>query len=308
MRVEDGPILGVLGAINVDLVVSGAPLPRPGETVAGGTFAQHHGGKGGNQAVAAARAIRGRAMLTSANRPRAGVWMLGAVGDDQLGVAAIEALRSSDVHTDHVAVTPGAATGVALIEVDAAGENQISVAAGANDTLRPEDVVGALELLRPHVVLASLEVPERTVRAALEWSRDHDVTIVLNPAPPHPWVSDLTAFAAYVTPNEHERDALGTTQKGVVVIETRGAEGAVIHRSGQDDEQVPAPTVPVIDTTGAGDCFNGVLAAELAWGAELTSAVRSAVVAAALSVGVAGAREGMLDTQELAEARERLGL
>jgi ribokinase len=307
MRVEGGPILAVLGAINVDLVVSGAPLPRPGETVAGGTFAQHHGGKGGNQAVAAARAIRKGETLTLANRPRAGVWMIGSVGDDQLGVAALEALRASDVKTDHVVITPGAPTGVALIEVDAAGENQISVAAGANHTLQPGDVVHALESLRPHVLLASLEVPEATVRAAMGWSRDQRLTIVLNPAPPHPWVGDLVTLATYVTPNEHEREALGPIPDDVISIETRGPYGAVIHRA-DEVERVRAPVVPVVDTTGAGDCFNGVLAAELAWGTELVTAVRTAVVAAALSVGVAGAREGMPDDEELADARERLGL
>jgi ribokinase len=307
--VGDGPILAVLGAINVDLVVSGAPLPGPGETVTGGTFAQHHGGKGGNQAVAAARAIReGGATPNLAGRPIPGVWMLGAVGDDRLGESALEALRANGVGTDHVVVTPGAPTGVALIAVDPAGENQIAVAPGANDSLQTEDVVDALDLLRPQVLLASLEVPERAVRAGLAWSRDHDVMVVLNPAPPHPWARDLTASAAYVTPNEHEREALGQIPDDVVVIETRGADGAVIHRTGETDEHIPAPVVPVVDTTGAGDCFNGVLAAELASGAELATAVRTAVVAAALSVGVAGAREGMLDADELAAARKRLGL
>jgi ribokinase len=231
--------------------------------------------------------------------------MLGAVGDDQLGVAAIEALRASGVQTDHVVVAPGAPTGVALIAVDAAGENQISVAPGANNTLRPEDVVDALEMLSPHVMLASLEVPERTVRAAFQWARDHGGTVVLNPAPPHPWARELVALSTYVTPNEHERDALGTIPPDVVVIETRGAGGAVIHRTGEADEPFAAPAVPVVDTTGAGDCFNGVLAAGLAWEADLGTAVRDSVLAAALSVGVAGAREGMPDADELAEARER---
>ncbi|MEP6973760.1 MAG: PfkB family carbohydrate kinase, partial [Actinomycetota bacterium] len=215
MKVEGGPIVAVLGAINVDMVVSGAPLPSPGETVTGGTFAQHHGGKGGNQAVAAAR------------YGEANVWMLGAVGDDQLGVAALEALRESAVQTDHVIVTPGETSGVALIAVAPEGENQISVSPGANDTLLPRDVVAALESLRPDVLLVSLEVPEPTVRAALEWSRDHEVTSVLNPAPPQPWARDLLVFATYVTPNEHEREALGAIPEDVVVIETRGADGAV---------------------------------------------------------------------------------
>ena len=305
MRVEGGPIVAVLGAINVDLVVSGASLPGPGETVTGGTFAQHQGGKGGNQAVAAARAIRRGAVLSIANRPRAGVWMLGAVGDDQLGVSALEALRESDVQTDHVVVTSGAPTGVALIPVAPGGENQISVAPGANDTLQAEDVVDALESLLPHVLLVSLEIPERTARAAVRWSHDHDVTTVLNPAPPRPWAKDLAALSTYVTPNEHEREALGAVPSDVVVIETRGAEGAVILHPDGAEEQVPAPPSPVVDTTGAGDCFNGVLAAGLAWGVELTAAVHDAVLAASMSVGTAGAREGMPDNETMTEARER---
>lgn len=308
MRAEGGPIVAVLGAINVDLVVSGAPLPGPGGTVTGGTFSQHHGGKGGNQAVAAARAILRGAMLTVAGRPKPGVWMIGAVGDDQLGAAALEALRDSGVRTDHVVVTLGAPTGVALIAVEPGGENQISVAPGANDSIRPEDVVEALDSLGPQVLLTSLEVPERTVRTALEWSRDHDVTSVLNPAPPHAWARELVALSTYVTPNEHERVALGAISTDVVVIETRGADGAIIHHLDQSDEHVPAPLVPVVDTTGAGDCFNGVLAAGLAWGTELATAVRDGVLAAALSVGTAGAREGMPGTDAIAEARERFSL
>ena len=303
---EGGPIVAVLGAINVDLVVSGAPLPRPGETVTGGTFGQHHGGKGGNQAVAAARAIPRGPSLT-VPFPDPGVWMLGAVGDDQLGASALEALRGSGVRTDHVVMTPGAPTGVALIEVDPAGENQISVAPGANETLEPNDVVDALESLGPHVLLVSLELLERTARAAVAWSHDHDVTIVVNPAPHRPWATDLVAVSTYVTPNEHEREALGVLPSDVVVIETRGAAGAVMHRPDGAEERIPSPPVDVVDTTGAGDCFNGVLAAGLAWGTELSAAVRDAVLAASLSVGAAGAREGMPDTEQIGDARRRLG-
>jgi ribokinase len=296
MRAEGGPILAVLGAINVDLVVSGAPLPGPGQTVTGGAFSQHHGGKGGNQAVAAARAIG-----------EGHVWMLGAVGDDQLGVAAIEALRDSGVHTEPVIVTPGAPTGVALIAVGPDGENQISVAAGANDSLEPKDVLDALGSLRPHVLLVSLEVPERTARAAVAWSRDHGVTTVLNPAPPCSWAKDLVPLATHVTPNEHEREALGAIPADVVVIETRGAGGARIHRGSAVDD-IRAPQVEAVDTTGAGDCFNGVLAARLSEGRDLIDAASDAVVAAALSVKVAGAREGMPDARQIGDARRRLAL
>jgi ribokinase len=308
VSVEGSPIVAVLGAINVDLVVSGAPLPGPGQTLTGGTFAQHHGGKGGNQAVAAARAIAsGGIVFETRGAMRSGVWMLGSVGDDQLGEAALEALRANHVRTDHVIVSADTPTGVALIAVGIDGENQISVAPGANATLSPDDIVGALEALIPHVILVSLEVPERAAHDALQWAHEHGVTTILNPAPPQPWAHDLLALAMYVTPNEHERESLGAIPGEVVVIETRGPEGAVIHRRDGSKEDVLAPNVPVVDTTGAGDCFNGVLAARLASGTDLGAAVRDAVVAASLSVGTPGAREGMPDGQAISEARERFG-
>lgn len=295
MKPEGGPVLAVLGAVNVDLVVSGAPLPVAGQTVTGGTFAQHQGGKGGNQATAAARALGHEGAL---------VWMLGAVGEDQLGVAALEALRRDGVRTDHVLVAPNARTGVALIAVDLDGENQISVAPGANATLEPAHVLEALEQSGPHVLLVSLEVPEQAVRAALEWSRDRGVSTVLNPAPPHGWARELLALATFLTPNEHERSALGEIPSEVVVIETRGAVGAVIDRDGARSH-VSAPSVSVVDTTGAGDCFNGVLAGRLAEGCALEDAVADAVTAASISVSVAGAREGMPTSSQIQAARSR---
>ena len=302
MRVEAGPIVAVLGAINVDLVVAGATLPRAGETVTGGVFAEHQGGKGGNQAVAAARAMQYVSTLSSRSHIHPGIWMLGAVGDDQLGVRALEALRTEDVQIDHILVTTDAPTGVALIAVATEGENQISVAPGANAVLTAAHVVDALETLRPHLLLASLEVPQRAVRAALEWCGGHHVTTVVNPAPPQPWMRDVLAFATYVTPNAHELEALGDIPDGLVVIETRGAGGARIHRNGATVD-VAAPQVAAVDTTGAGDCFNGVLAARLAQGRTLEDAVRDAVVAATLSVAVAGAREGNPTSSQIEAAR-----
>ena len=245
--------------------------------------------------------------LNIPEHPRPGVWLLGAVGDDQLGVRALEVLRGEDVQTDHVLVTPDAPTGVALIAVGVDGENQISVAPGANAALTAAHVVDALETLRPHLLLASLEVPEAAVRVALEWARDHGVPGILNPAPPHPRARALVPLASFVTPNEHELSTLGNIPPHVVVIETRGADGARIHR-GTGIEDIQAPPVAAVDTTGAGDCFNGVLAARLSEGRDLIDAAHDAVVAAALSVQVAGAREGMPNSDEIAEARTRFGL
>ena len=278
----------VIGAINVDLVVSGAPLPAPGQTVTGGVFAQHHGGKGGNQAVAAARALGGGP----------GVVIVGAVGNDVLGHDALDALRTEGVATS-VAMRPGVRTGVALICVDPDGENQISVAPGANAELSAGNVTSAFAQVHEiALVLASLEVSHGAVRAAAAWCSEHQVPFVLNPAPVQPWAVEVAALATYVTPNEHERGALGGLPEGVVVVETRGPDGALIHRDGTE-ERVPAPGVQTVDTTGAGDCFNGVFAAGLAEGLEVAAAVQRATAAAALSVTKVGAREGMPTRQEL---------
>ncbi|MGH2673041.1 MAG: ribokinase [Actinomycetota bacterium] len=278
----------VIGAINIDIVVSGAPLPAPGETVTGGVFAQHHGGKGGNQAVAAARALGGGP----------GVVIVGAVGNDTFGHDALDALRAEGVATS-VAMRPGIPTGVALICVGSDGENQISVAPGANAKLSASNVTSAFAQVHEiALVLASLEVSHSAVRAAAAWCSEHQVPFVLNPAPVQPWVAEVAALATYVTPNEHEREALGSLPEGVVVVETRGEEGALIHR-GDDVERVDAPRVRALDTTGAGDCFNGVFAAGLAEGLEVAAAAQRAAAAAALSVTKVGAREGMPTREEL---------
>ena len=277
----------VIGAINVDLVVSGAPLPEPGQTVTGGVFAEHHGGKGGNQAVAAARALGGN-----------GVVMVGSVGNDALGHDALDALRAEGVATS-VAMRPGVPTGVALICVAPDGENQIAVAPGANAELTAGDVTSAFgQVTEIAVVLASLEVSHAAVRAAAAWCSEHDVPFVLNPAPSQPWAAEVAAHAGYVTPNEHELEALGSLGNEVVVVETRGSEGVVIRR-GEDEEKIEAPAVEAVDTTGAGDCFNGVFAAGLAEGLEPRAAVERAAAAAAMSVTKVGAREGMPARAEL---------
>jgi ribokinase len=290
--VSDTPVLAVLGAINVDLVVSGAALPGPGETVVGGTFAEHQGGKGGNQAVAAARAFDGAGRVA----------MIGAVGDDAFGAAARAALEEEGVDVRWVAVRPDAATGVALIAVDDAGENQISVAPGANASIDARPVTEALDALAPAIALASLEVPASAVRAAGEWCRAHEVPFVLNPAPAGEEAASLAALAGYLTPNEGELAMLGDLPASVTVIETRGADGVRIHL-GDASIHVPAPPVEAVDTTGAGDCFNGVFAASLLEGLALEAAVARAIEAAARSTTVRGAREGMPRRADLTRPR-----
>jgi ribokinase len=279
----------VIGAINVDLVVSGAPLPAPGQTVTGGVFAQHHGGKGGNQAVAAARALGGGQ----------GVVIVGAVGNDALGHDSLEALRAEGVATS-VAMRAGVPTGVALICVGPDGENQISVAPGANAELTAADVTSAFgQVHEIGVVLASLEVSRPAVRAAAAWCSEHETPLIVNPAPVQPWAAEVASVAAYVTPNEHELEEMGSLPDGVVVVETRGPEGVVIRRGGEET-RVGAPIVDAVDTTGAGDCFNGVFAAGLAGGMDVVRAAERATAAAALSVTRVGAREGIPTRGDLA--------
>ena len=294
--------LVVIGAINVDLVVSGAALPRPGETVTDGELSQHHGGKGGNQATAAAR------VLDEAGR----VAMLGAVGDDDMGHAARTALEAEGIDVANVAVVPNTPTGVALIAVDQGGQNQISVAPGANRDLG--DPTEALEGSRPALVLASCEVPFETLSAAAAWCGTNHVAFVLNPAPIHPMLRELLEHTAVVTPNRGEVTKLAPTSgdaveaahalrertPGLTVLVTMGEAGAYLL---DDDGEtgIPARSVRAVDSTGAGDCLNGVLAAGLLERRSIREAAARAVAAATMSTAVAGAREGMPSREALEE-------
>ncbi|MEX0651073.1 MAG: ribokinase, partial [Actinomycetota bacterium] len=228
-----GDTLAVIGAINVDLVVRGARLPAAGETVVGGEFSQHQGGKGGNQAVAAARALgtNGR------------VAMIGAVGADAFGQPARELLELEGVDVTHLLIDRSAATGVALITVDARAENQITVAPGANAGLTPAVVIEALDAIGTSVgaVLASLEVPLDAVEAGARWSHDRGLPFVLNPAPARAEAHDLLPFTAVVTPNAGELAILAAQAEeprggakrlaagypGLSVVVTLGDEGAL---------------------------------------------------------------------------------
>lgn len=286
----------VVGAVNVDLVVRGVPLPAPGQTVTGGVFERHHGGKGGNQAVAAALALRGGSLDGA-------VRLVGAVGDDAIGTDALEALQTEGVDVSRVRIARGVATGVALIIVDEHGENQIAVAPGANATPTPADVDSALDDLDARgVVLASLEVPLDAVRRAAERCRQAGGTFVLNPAPASAEAASLLPLANVVSPNESELRLLGEDAESIRakhrdlhVILTVGSRGAVV----DGGQTVPAPRVEAVDATGAGDCLNGVLAAGLLERRPLQEAVARAVTAASISVTRPGARSGMPTRDEI---------
>jgi ribokinase len=290
--------LVVLGSLNEDLVVAGVPLPRPGETVAGGRFEQHHGGKGGNAAVAAARALRGGPL-------EARVAFIGAVGGDDHGRAAVQALRDEGIDADLIAVLPGAPTGVALIVVALDGENQIAVASGANARLGVTAVEAAIRsLLREGgVLLTNFEVPMSVIEAAARAARALGATVLINPAPAaasRPSLAPVLDVADILTPNEGELAALGDAaailagRPRLRLAVTLGSAGVRLVGPGSHESSIPGyAAAPVIDSTGAGDTFNGVLAAGLLEERPWPDAVRRATVAAGLSVAVAGAREGM---------------
>lgn len=308
----------VVGSVNVDLVARGERLPSPGETVTGAEYSRHHGGKGGNQAVAAARLGAATAFV-------------GAIGDDDLGEDARTALVSEGIGLTGLAVVPGP-TGVALILVDAGGENLISVASAANAAVTPDMILAALADLRPattDVVLVGHEIPTSAARAALLAARAAGATTILNPAPAAGIDRSTFGLADILTPNRGELatiaaadaqrvgraarsggepDALGRSLleqnsdgPGVrrAVVVTLGPAGALVLRPGREVFDLAAPAVKAIDSVGAGDTFNGALAAGLAAGLDLDEAARRAVAAGALATTRAGAREGMPNAMEL---------
>jgi ribokinase len=277
--------------MNIDLVVVADRLPRPGETVLGGRFSVHDGGKGANQAVAAARA-------------GATVSMIGAVGRDEYGRRAIAALEAEGVDVSRVRQLDGEPTGVAIIAVGPRGENQIVVAPGANAvfTLDDEDLE---RITGSRVLLTNHEVPNAVVLPALRAASEAGVPSILNPAPARGIPADVLRLGPILTPNEHELvvaigndeteaalDELTARHAGPIIV-TQGPAGALLALDDRRERFGGFPAADVVDTTGAGDTFNGVLATWLAGGASLEEAIVAANAAASLSVGSAGAREGM---------------
>lgn len=295
----------VVGSINLDLVVRVERLPRPGETVAGGSLERHGGGKGANQAVAAARA-------------GAEVHFLGAVGEDDFGAQALEELQREGIDVDGITRLSTASTGLAAIVVDDQGENQIAVASGANAELDPQRVEQWLRRLDPPaeaVCLLNLEIPDPPLVTAARWASEAGIaTLVVNPAPARALPHALLELGPILTPNAGELAALAgygaeeadpepaarelSGRSGAPVIVTLGAEGAIMV-TGRDSRRVPAPPVRAVDATGAGDAFNGALAAALAGGHDLVRAVQRAVLAGSRAVGAHGARGGLPSAQEL---------
>ena len=293
------PLVVVLGSSNTDLVVSAPRLPRPGETLLGGTFRRSAGGKGANQAVAAARA--GMRVLFAGMR-----------GDDDFGRTARQGLRGEGIDVSAFLVEPGMPSGVALIVIGGRErQNQIVVARSANDAMSAARV----EALRPKlsraaVIVAQLETPLSAVRRAAEIAMEEGIPFLLNPAPARPLPTALLRLVHTLVPNEHEAALLtgrASPEKAAAVLLRRGCRNVVVTlgsrgallASADGIERLPAPKVAPVDTVGAGDCFVGWLAAGLAEGLDLRAAVARAIRAAALKVTRVGAQEGMPRRGEL---------
>lgn len=274
----------VVGSVNVDLVVRIDHLPRPGETVTGGSFHRGPGGKGGNAAAAVAR-LGARARI------------VGLVGPDDLGEAARRDLAAAGVDVGSLG-TGRSPTGVASILVDAGGRNAIAVAPGANAELSAEQVREALSAIDRAVVVANLEIPDEAVSAASDVARERGWPFVLNPAPARPLPEGLSSEV--VVANELEAEALGLPGRlsGATIV-TRGAQGADLHRPGRPVHRQAGFAVDVTDTTGAGDAFVAALAWSVLEDAPLERGVRLACAAGALACRALGARAGLADRAEV---------
>jgi ribokinase len=310
-RIPPGPVV-VIGSINMDLVCRVPRMPGGGETILGSEVATIPGGKGANQAVAAAKL-------------GAEVHLIGRVGDDDFGSRMINGLNQHKVKTDLVTVTEGTPSGCALILVDKKGENSIVVAPGANAKLRPAEIDAAEGLIaHASVVVMQLEIPMETVKHAIAMCRRLGVYVILDPAPvPAKGVPKEVFSVNMLTPNQREAEALlplrdmgrmrrkkrvdakqiGTDLLGrgpEVVVLKLGARGAMLQDQSGYIETIRGLKVSVVDTTAAGDAFNGAMAVALAEGKEIRDAVKFANAAGAACCRAFGAQPA-LPSREMVE-------
>ncbi len=293
----------VIGSINTDMVVRTPMLPKPGQTIVGGEFFMTAGGKGANQAVAAARL-------------GAKVAMVGKVGADVFGDSAIDRLESEGIDTSLVSREGERPSGVALISVDDSGENHIVVAPGANESVDCEHIERAFtEIPHASLVLLQLEIPLKAVKHAVTLARKKECRIILDPAPARQLPSSLVAGAYLLTPNETEAEILtginvsdensaseaaaGLLAAGATNVAITLGAGGVLLATGENTRLFPALDVNAVDTTAAGDCFNGSLAVALTRGLSLENSVEFACRAASIAVTRLGAQEAMPYASEL---------
>jgi len=286
------PKIAVVGSANTDMVIKADRIPAPGETVIGREFVMAPGGKGANQAVAAARL-------------GAEVTFVARLGSDVFGDRAIAGYEQEGIDTTWIVRDPETASGVALIFVDEAGENSIAVASGANARLAAEDVERAQDAIASaDVLLVQLEVPLAALSRAIEIAHSAGVRVILNPAPAREVPASLLSRVSIATPNEHEIKVVvgeGDRVRSVAkmldagtqtVLVTLGAQGVLWAEKGQQ-VRIPAFRVQAVDTTAAGDAFNGALAYALASELAMQEAIRYASAAAAIAVTRMGAQPSL---------------
>jgi ribokinase len=298
----------VIGSSNTDMVVKADRLPAPGETVIGGTFLMNPGGKGANQAVAAARLIKSTGKQ---------VTFVAKVGDDIFGQQAVSGFQKEGINTTYILTDADQPSGVALINVDASGENCITVAPGANAHLQPTESDAALQSAEADtLVLLQLEIPLQTVEHVVQEAGNRGLRVILNPAPARALPSALFPNLFLITPNETEAElltgirvtdlpsaeqaALKLHEMGVSnVVITLGSKGAYLH-TGTQGQLITTAAVNAVDSTAAGDCFNGALTVGLSEGQSLPDAIAFACKAASISVTRMGAQASMPHRHELA--------
>ncbi|MEX0986112.1 MAG: ribokinase [Bacteroidales bacterium] len=286
------PSIVVVGSSNTDMIIKSPHLPMPGETVLGSEFHMVNGGKGANQAIAAARA-------------GGDVDFIACVGDDTFGKGALENLKNEGIGVTGIKIVENTPSGIALINVSESGENSISVAPGANNQLLPEDIEQRESIIKnADAVLIQLEIPIETVYTTIRIAKRYVVPVILNPAPAQKIDPEILALVTIITPNENEAVELVSIPENNVsnsvlieelkklgletIIITLGANGVLFSANGRVG-QLGGNKVEVMDTTAAGDTFNGYLAVSLAKGDSIEHAIRMANFAASLSVTRMGA-------------------
>ncbi|MEI7698992.1 MAG: ribokinase [Planctomycetia bacterium] len=303
-RGHRSPRIVVIGSINMDLVVRCASIARPGETISGQSLREIPGGKGANQAVAAARL-------------GAQVTMVGRVGEDAFGKTLRDGLLREGIEVSHVQITAGVSSGVAVIQVDDAGQNSIVVIPGANGLVTAEDVLAAASVIREaDAVLLQFEIPLQTVKAAVDLARRSGVRVIVDPAPARADAAASVLSADWLCPNETEAESL----TGLVVetefqacaaakslrqrgcgrsLITLGSRGIVLCGEGGVLQRADAFRIAVVDTTAAGDAFAAGLGVSLSRGAADAEAVRFACAAGAIAATKSGAQPAMPYLQEV---------
>lgn len=296
------PTVLVVGSTNTDMIANVPHIPTPGETVLGDHLQILPGGKGANQAVAASR------LGINVN-------FISALGDDSFGKESLANLKNENINTDYIVVKENISSGSALIFVDNKGENCIAVIPGANGLLSPEDIYANKKAFQESsIVIIQLEIPQDAVLAAAKTAKENGCKVILNPAP-IPEHFDLTQFCGYVdilTPNEGELLRLAGNAKSIdeaaktilsmgikTLVVTLGSKGVIAFTDDGGKLEIPAIKVSPKDTVGAGDCFNGALAAALAEGKDLEDALNFAVAAAGISTQKQGAQCGMPTRKEI---------